>query len=273
MLWYPFSHLPKGLVLLALWGEKARESGYVWLWGTALSLRRIRTAGPDTDGKFPVVFECRFGEVFQEPNSWACECFCCVGKKGIILGIIGSCSSTLLSLGLASDFLCVLVKGMVCIAISALGGIVTVGFGKSLGSSIPTSMHAALLKYRRLLFFFFFLYMYRACLVVFSVDDGFHGEPTLTHECKASYSWSDFPWWDEVVRSKLHIQKVLRWLFSVISRTVVGGGLTPLQRCSRYILQILGNPIVRILTIRQGSQLGNRGFWDHSVSYKSKFEE
>ena len=36
-------------------------------------------------------------------------------------------------------------------------------FGWSLGSSIPTSMHAALLKYRHWIFW----HMYRACLVVF----------------------------------------------------------------------------------------------------------
>ena len=55
------------------------------------------------------------------------------------MGRVGSCSLTLLCLGLASDVLCVLVKGMYCIAISAIDGIVAIGFGKSLGS-IPTSI-------------------------------------------------------------------------------------------------------------------------------------
>ena len=88
--------------------------------------------------------------------------FCSVGEKGSFFGCIGSFSLTLLCLGLASDFLCVLVEGMYCIAISALGGIVVVGFGKSFGS-IPTSMHAALLNYRRRIFW----HVCRACLVVF----------------------------------------------------------------------------------------------------------
>ena len=50
---------------------------------------------------------------------------------------------------------------MYWIAIFALGGIVAVGFRRSLGS-IPTSMHAALLKYRRWIFW----HIYKACLVV-----------------------------------------------------------------------------------------------------------
>ena len=75
---------------------------------------------------------------------------------------VGSCSLTLLCLGLASDFLCVLFEGMYCIAISALGGIVAIGFEKSLGS-ISMSMHAALLKY----WCWIFWHMYRAYSVVF----------------------------------------------------------------------------------------------------------
>ena len=108
--------------------------------------------------EFLIVFECCFGRVFQEPILEPVD----VGRKGIFWRRVGFCSSTLLYLGLASDFLCVLVKGMHCIAISAMAGIVAVGFRKALGS-IPTSMHAALLKYRRWIFW----HMYRACLVVF----------------------------------------------------------------------------------------------------------
>ena len=53
-------------------------------------------------------------------------------------------------------------RGYYCVAISAMGGIVSEGFGNTLGS-IPTSMHAALLKYRLWILW----HMYRACLVDF----------------------------------------------------------------------------------------------------------
>ena len=89
-------------------------------------------------------------------------------EKGVFWGVL-----VVAPLGLASDFLCVLVEGIYCIAISAVGGIVAVAFGKSLGS-VPTLMHAALLRYRTWIFW----HMYRACVVVFSVDDEFHREPT-----------------------------------------------------------------------------------------------
>ena len=51
--------------------------------------------------------------------------FCSVGGKGCFFGHIGSCSLTLLCLGRASDFLCVLVEGMYCNAISGSFGICT----------------------------------------------------------------------------------------------------------------------------------------------------
>ena len=100
--------------------------------------------------------------------------FCSVGEKGSFFGHIGSCSSTLLCLGLASDFLCVLVEGMYCIAISTIGGIIAIGFRKFWGS-IPMSMHAALLKYRCWIFWYV-----QDLFSCFSMDDEFHGEPTLT---------------------------------------------------------------------------------------------
>ena len=149
--------------------------------GTALSLRRIWAAGPDTGENFPLFLNAVSANCSKSQflSLWM---FCSVGGKGSFLGHIGSCSSTLLCLGLASDFLYVLVKCMYCFAISAMGGIVAVGFWKSLGC-IPMSMHTALLKYRHLIFW----HMYTACLVVFPWTMNSMGSQPY-HECKASYT-------------------------------------------------------------------------------------
>ena len=87
-----------------------------------------------------------------------------------------------------------LADGRYRIAISAWGDVVAARFGKSLGS-IPMSMQAALLKYS---LWIFFAYV-QGLLGSLTLDIEYHGKPALTHECKASHSFNDFPKWDEVV--------------------------------------------------------------------------
>ena len=74
----------------------------------------------------------------------------------------------------------------------------TKGFVK-LSDSIPTSMQAALLKYRQ----WISLHMLRAC---FSSNHKFNWQPTLTHEIETSHCPNDLPWWDKVILGETHVK-------------------------------------------------------------------
>ena len=69
----------------------------------------------------PYCFECCFEEEFQEQILEPVNVLFCWGERKLG-GRVGSCSSTLLCLGLASDFLYVLVEGMYCIVKEEVDG-------------------------------------------------------------------------------------------------------------------------------------------------------
>ena len=91
-------------------------------------------------------------------------------------------------------------------------------------------------------------------------------DPISCYHSGPEWTWERWQWRATLHSSKLqhHWNLTIR-LFSVISRnTRMWGSYSSAKVQSVYFYSPsrVGNPIVRILTIRQGCHLGNRGFWD-----------